>query len=73
MVASGLGVSIVDRASALQFQRAGLEIRPFQPAVLYDIAVFHAAEPNLSTIARGFLDGLDAHMRTFLASSEENS
>lgn len=73
MVASGLGVSIVDRASALQFQRAELEIRPFQPAVLYDIAVFHAAEPNLSTIARGFLDGLDAHMRTFLASSEENS
>ena len=67
MVASGLGVSIVDRASALQFQSVGLEIRPFRPAVLYDIAVFHAADPKLSTIARNFLDAFDAHMRTFLA------
>jgi DNA-binding transcriptional LysR family regulator len=33
MVASGLGISIVDRASALQFQSAGLEIRTFRPAV----------------------------------------
>jgi DNA-binding transcriptional LysR family regulator len=72
MVASGLGVSIVDRASALQFQRAGLEIRPFRPVVLYDIAVFHAAEPNLSTIARGFLDAFDIHMRTFLAPRGED-
>jgi DNA-binding transcriptional LysR family regulator len=73
MVASGLGVSIVDRASALQFQQAGLEIRPFQPTVLYDIAVFHAAEPNLSTIARGFLDAFDAHMRTFLTPTGEHN
>jgi hypothetical protein len=49
-----------------------LEIRPFQPAVLYDIAVFHAADPNLSTIARGFLDAFDTHMRIFLAPSGEN-
>jgi hypothetical protein len=41
--------------------------------VLYDIAVFHAAEPNLSTIARGFLDVFDAHMRTFLAPTREDS
>lgn len=66
LVASGVGVSIVDRASALQFQSAGLEIRPFRPAILYDIAVFHAADPNLSTIARSFLDTFDAHMLTFL-------
>jgi DNA-binding transcriptional LysR family regulator len=72
MVASGLGVSIVDRASALQFASAGLEIRPFQPTVLYDIAVFHASDPNLSTIARGFLDAVDAHMRTFVAPPGKN-
>ena len=70
MVASGLGVSIVDRASALQFQSAGLEIRPFRPAVLYDIAVFHAADPNLSTLARNFLDAFDAHMRNFLVDGD---
>jgi DNA-binding transcriptional LysR family regulator len=67
MVASGLGVSIVDRASALQFQSAGLEIRPFRPAILYDIAVFHAADPNLSTLAHNFLEAFDAHMQNFLA------
>jgi DNA-binding transcriptional LysR family regulator len=72
MVASGLGVSIVDRASAVQFQAAGLEIRPFAPAVLYDIAVFHGAEPPPSTIARGFLDAFDAHMRTFVAPTGDN-
>jgi DNA-binding transcriptional LysR family regulator len=66
MVASGLGVSIVDRASALQFQSAGLEIRTFRPAVLYDIAVFHAADPNLSMLARNFLDAFDTHMRNFI-------
>jgi DNA-binding transcriptional LysR family regulator len=70
MVASGLGVSIVDRASALQFQAAGLEIRTFRPAVLYDIAVFHSAEPNLSTPARNFLDTFDAHMRKFLVDGD---
>lgn len=65
LVAGGLGVSIVDRASALQFQSAGLEIRPFRPAILYDIASFHAAEPKLSTLARSFLDKFDAHMNSF--------
>jgi hypothetical protein len=35
--------------------------------VLYDIAVFHAADPNLSTLAQNFLDAFDAHMRNFLA------
>jgi DNA-binding transcriptional LysR family regulator len=73
LVANGLGVSIVDHASALQFQLAGLEIRPFRPAILYDIAVFHAAGPKLSTIARSFLDAFDAHMRTFLQPTEENN
>jgi DNA-binding transcriptional LysR family regulator len=66
LVANGLGVSIVDRASALQFHSAGLEIRPFRPTILYDVAIFHAAEPNLSTLARSFLDSFDAHMHTFL-------
>jgi DNA-binding transcriptional LysR family regulator len=70
MVASGLGVSVVDRASALQFQSAGLEIRTFRPAVLYDIAVFHAADPNLSMLARNFLDAFDAHMRNFLVDGD---
>jgi|SRR5215472_119690 len=66
LVASGLGISIVDRASAMQFQPAGLEIRPFRPAVLYDIAVFHSSEPAPSTTARNFLHAFDTYMHTFL-------
>ena len=65
MVASGLGVSIVDRPSALQFQSAGLEIRTFRPNIVYDIATFHAASPQLSTPARSFLDAFDDHMQNF--------
>jgi DNA-binding transcriptional LysR family regulator len=71
MVANGIGISIVDRASALQFQSAGLEIRPFRPQVLYDIAVFHAVDPSPSMLARNFLRAFDAHMRTFPRPSEE--
>lgn len=70
MVASGLGVSIVDRASAQQFQSAGLEIRPFRPVILYDIAVFHAVDPNLSTLARNFLDAFDAHIRNLVSDGD---
>jgi DNA-binding transcriptional LysR family regulator len=71
MVANGIGISIVDRASALQFQSAGLEIRPFRPQVLYDIAVFHAVDPSPSMLARNFLRAFDTHMRTFPTPSEE--
>jgi DNA-binding transcriptional LysR family regulator len=71
MVANGIGISIVDRASALQFQSTGLEIRPFRPQVLYDIAVFHASDPSPSMLARNFLQAFDAHMHTFLTPTEE--
>ena len=71
LVANGLGFSIIDPASARHFQSAGLEIRKFRPAVQYEVAIFHAAEPNLSTIARSFLDAFDVHMRAFLAPVEE--
>jgi DNA-binding transcriptional LysR family regulator len=72
LVASGLGVSIVDRASALQFQSAGLEIRTFRPGILYDIAVFHSADPPPSTIARNFLDAFDRYMHTFPKPTGDN-
>jgi len=71
MVAHGLGVSIVDAASASQFEGLGLEVRPFAPAVLYEVAVFHSADRVPSAIARNFLDLLDAHMGTFLSPAVE--
>lgn len=71
MVAHGLGVSIVDAASAAQFEGLGLEVRPFAPAVLYEVAVFHSADRVPSAIARNFLDLFDAHMGTFLLPAPE--
>ncbi len=66
LVAHGAGVSIVDPASAAQFGGIGLEVRPFQPAVSYEIAVFHAAERGLSRIGQAFLDAFDAHLQRFV-------
>jgi DNA-binding transcriptional LysR family regulator len=66
LVANGAGVSIVDPASAAQFGGIGLEVRPFEPAVSYEIAVFHAAERGLSRIGQAFLKAFDAHLQRFV-------
>jgi DNA-binding transcriptional LysR family regulator len=71
LVANGVGVSIVDPASARQFQAAGLAIRPFRPLVPYDIAIFHAAEQELSLIGRTFLKAFDAHLQGLIAPTTE--
>jgi DNA-binding transcriptional LysR family regulator len=66
LVANGAGVSIVDPASAAQFGGIGLEVRPFEPEVSYEIAVFHAAERGLSRIGQAFLKAFDAHLQRFV-------
>jgi DNA-binding transcriptional LysR family regulator len=73
LVANGVGVSIVDPASARQFQAAGLVIRPFRPVVPYEIAIFHSAEQDLSRIGRTFLDAFDAHLRDLISPAMENA
>lgn len=73
LVANGVGVSIVDPASAAQFRDAGLEVRPFRPVVPYEIAVFHAADRALSMIGRAFLETFDAHMRNFVVHAREKA
>jgi DNA-binding transcriptional LysR family regulator len=70
LVANGVGVSIVDPASARQFEAAGLAIRPFRPLVPYDIAIFHSAEQELSLIGRTFLDAFDAHLQSLAPTTE---
>jgi DNA-binding transcriptional LysR family regulator len=55
LVANGLGVSIVDYWSAQTFRHMGLEIRPFQPPIKYEIVVFYSSERELSPPARMLL------------------
>jgi DNA-binding transcriptional LysR family regulator len=66
LVVGGAGVSIVDPASAAQFAGTGLEVRPFQPEVLYEIGVFHASERGLSRIGQAFIEAFDALLQGFV-------
>jgi DNA-binding transcriptional LysR family regulator len=70
MVAHGLGVSIVDPATAEEFSMLGLVVRPFAPAIQYRIAVFHSADRRPSILAREFLAALDARILSLPRSSK---
>jgi DNA-binding transcriptional LysR family regulator len=65
IVANGLGVSLVDPASAEEFAPLGLAVRPFAPAVPYEIAVFHSADREPSFVAQSFLAELGEHVARF--------
>jgi DNA-binding transcriptional LysR family regulator len=55
LVASGTGWSLVDPLSARTFEHLGLAIRAFEPAIHYEIGVFHAREREPSLLAQTFL------------------
>lgn len=59
MVAEGAGISIVDRWSALMFQALGLKVRPFVPAIRYEIGVMTSANRPISQLAATFLKSLN--------------
>lgn len=60
MVAEGGGVSIVDSWSARMFGKMGLEIRPFEPTITYEIGVITSSEWPLSRLAQAFLSLIDS-------------
>ncbi|WJR79997.1 LysR substrate-binding domain-containing protein [Bradyrhizobium sp. NP1] len=66
LVASGVGVSVVDPASAEQFRCLGIEVRRFEPAVPYEIAAFASAERELSVVGKAFLAAFDAEVSRFV-------
>src|SRR6185295_4719428 len=55
LVASGAGWSLVDPLSAQTFQHLGLTLRPFDPAITYEIGAFSARERDHSILAQAFL------------------
>ncbi len=59
LVAAGTGWSLVDPLSAASFSHLGLVVRPFEPALPYDIGVFHHRDREPSVLAAAFLDLLD--------------
>jgi len=67
LVASGVGVSVVDPFTAAEYRGKGIEIRPMRPAVVFDIAVVWGAGRFRSAVARDFaaivLTAIEAHRR----------
>lgn len=62
MVAAGAGWSIVDPLSAQRFAHLGLVTRPFEPAIHYEIGVFHPRDREPSVLAAAFLDLIEAEL-----------
>ncbi len=63
LVAAGAGWSIVDPLSAESFAHLGLVVRPFEPAIVYEIGAFHRRDREPSVLAAAFLDLLDAKLK----------
>jgi DNA-binding transcriptional LysR family regulator len=59
LVASGTGWSLVDPLSAEGFSSLGLVARPFEPAILYEVGVFHRSDREPSMLAASFLEMLE--------------
>jgi DNA-binding transcriptional LysR family regulator len=59
LVAAGTGWSLVDPLSAESFSHLGLVARPFEPAILYEVGVFHRRDREPSMLAAAFLELLE--------------
>ena len=62
LVAAGTGWSLVDPLSAESFSHLGLVARPFEPAILYEIGVFHRRDREPSMLAAAFLELLEGKL-----------
>jgi DNA-binding transcriptional LysR family regulator len=62
LVAAGAGWSIVDPLSAESFAHLGLVVRPFEPAIVYEIGAFHRRDREPSVLAAAFLEMLDTKL-----------
>lgn len=62
LVAGGAGWSIVDPLSARSFAHLGLVVRPFEPAIHYEIGAFHRRDREPSVLAATFLELIAAKL-----------
>lgn len=62
LVAAGTGWALVDPLSAESFAHLGLTARPFEPAIAYDIGVFHRRDRDPSMLASSFLELVEAKL-----------
>ena len=67
LVASGAGWSIVDGLSAETFKHFGLVVRPFEPAIAYEIGAFSARDRDPSILTQAFLMRLSERLTPLAA------
>jgi DNA-binding transcriptional LysR family regulator len=65
LVAAGAGVSIVDPFTAQEYRGRGIEVRPFEPQIRFDIGVVWPAGRGRSALALGFAQKLRAAVEHF--------
>ncbi len=69
LVAAGAGVTIVDPFTASEYSGRGIVVRPFRPAVLYDIGAVWGAGRFRSALALDFVARVKAAMAGFAATA----
>ena len=62
LVAAGTGWALVDPLSADGFGSLGMVARPFEPAILYEIGVFHRSDREPSMLAASFMEMLEGKL-----------
>lgn len=66
MVASGIGVSIIDPIIASTYANRGLECRPFDPPIPFDLGIIYPANRPRSLLAEAFSDVLKLAMSPYV-------
>lgn len=65
LVASGLGVSICDPFTANEYSTRGVVVRPFEPALTFEVAALWPSHRALSPVAKEFITGFGVYIRSF--------
>jgi DNA-binding transcriptional LysR family regulator len=65
LVASGVGIAIVDPFTASEYSTHGVVAIPFAPKVEFQVAALHHAGRTPSPVARAFIDGFARHVEAF--------
>lgn len=65
LVASGVGLSIVDPFTAFEYATHGVTTVPFEPALEFQVAALSPASRGMSPVAREFVSGFAAHIEEF--------
>ena len=65
LVASGVGVAVVDPFTASEYATHGVVARPFEPAIEFQVAALYPSGRSLAPVAREFVDGFAGYLEQF--------